>query len=261
MSAVPDDPSARNLQDALVTAAAAGAIAAPVAHSRLIELIVETAMQVTAAEAAALFLLDEERQELLFAVALGPHAAAVRDLRVPLGHGVAGLVAVSGQPMIVADAQHDPRQATDIARKVGYTPRSLLCVPLLSNDRVIGVLEMLDKRDARGFEPTDMHTLALFARQAAVAIEQSSTSRSLTGLLTAALAGLAPAADTARAREEAAASVDALQGTPLYDSALELAGLVREIVWHGEAERRLCETVLRALVEYVRARPAPGRES
>src|SRR5262249_54484532 len=150
----------------------AATIAVPVTHSRLLELIVETAMQVTAAEAAALFLVDEARQELAFEIALGPHAAAARALRVPLGHGIARLVAVTGQTMMVADADKDPRAAADIAAAIGYTPRSILCVPLLSNDRIVGVLEVLDKHGTRPFDPTDGDLLGLFGKQAAVAIEQ-----------------------------------------------------------------------------------------
>jgi GAF domain-containing protein len=101
------------LREALIASAAAGVIAAPVTHSRLLELIVETAAQVIAANAASLFLIDEDTEELVFAVALGGKAEEVKNLRIPLGHGIAGLVAASGQPMAISDAQSDPRQASD----------------------------------------------------------------------------------------------------------------------------------------------------
>ena len=121
---------AGDLRDALALTAAAGTIASPVSYSRLLEMIVETAAHVIFARAAALFLIDEEAEELVFEVALGSKAEEVKKFRVPLGHGIAGLVAVSGQPMAVSDAERDPRQAADIARSVGYTPQSILCVPL-----------------------------------------------------------------------------------------------------------------------------------
>lgn len=73
-----DERFAEELKDALTLAAAAGSIAS---------------------RSAALFLIDEEAEELVFEVALGPEAEQVRELRVPLGHGIAGLVAASGQPM------------------------------------------------------------------------------------------------------------------------------------------------------------------
>src|SRR4051794_40981135 len=113
-----DERFTEDLQEALTLAATAGTIASPMTHSRLLEMIVETAAHVIYARAAALFLIDEEAQELIFEVALGSKAEEVKKFRVPLGHGIAGLVAVSGQPMAVSDADRDPRQAADIARDV-----------------------------------------------------------------------------------------------------------------------------------------------
>src|SRR5215218_274795 len=129
-----DERIVDDLQEALTLAAAAGTIASPVTHSRLLEMIVETAAHVISARAAALFLIDEEAEELVFEVALGSKAEEVKKFRVPLGHGIAGLVAVSGQPMAVSDAESDPRQAADIAQSVGYTPQSILCVPLFYHE-------------------------------------------------------------------------------------------------------------------------------
>jgi GAF domain-containing protein len=253
-----DEQFARELRQALCLAASAGTIAAPVTHSRLLELIVQTSMQVTSAEAAGLFLIDEEAQQLQIKVALGTRAAAIRDLRVPLGHGIAGLVAVTGQPMIVADADRDPRQASDIARAVGYTPRSILCVPLHYNDRVIGVLELLDKQGTRSFIPADMELLSIFAEQAAIAIEQSFTIRNVSELLAVSLEGLwGSTDDEKRALQQGARSFARhLEGAPLYDRALDLAALVREIVWCGESELKLCESILQSFAEHLRSQPA-----
>ena len=162
---------------------AAGTIASPVTHARLLQLIVETAADVIGARAGALFLVDEAHNELTFEVAIGPKAAEVKRIRVPHGQGVAGLVAASGQPMAIADAGSDPRHASDIAQQIGYYPETILCVPLFYGDRLTGVLELLDKDGAPAFSAADMNTLGLFANQAAVAIEQSRTHRNLAALL------------------------------------------------------------------------------
>src|SRR5438105_2701559 len=106
---------AEDLRAALTLAATAGTIASPVTHSRLLEMIVEAAAHVISARAASLFLINEETHELIFEVALGQKAQEVKKFAVPLGHGIAGLVALSGQPMAISDAQHDPRHASDIA--------------------------------------------------------------------------------------------------------------------------------------------------
>ncbi len=91
-----DERFAEDFKDALTLAAAAGEIASPVTHSRLLEMIVKTAASVIPSRAASLLLVDQETEELVFEVALGPEAEEVRKFRVPLGHGIAGLVAVSG---------------------------------------------------------------------------------------------------------------------------------------------------------------------
>ncbi len=149
-----DEKAVEDLRASLSLAGIAGAIASPVSHGELLEMIVRTAAHVISARAGSLFLIDEESEELVFEVAIGPKAQEVRKFRVPLGHGIAGLVAVTGQPMAVSDAERDPRQAADIARSVGYTPQTILCVPLYYRDEVIGVLELLDKQGAPSFTAT-----------------------------------------------------------------------------------------------------------
>jgi GAF domain-containing protein len=252
-----DERFAQDLKEAMTLAASTGAIASPVSHSRLLEMIVETAARVIFARAAALFLIDEEAEELIFEVALGSKAEEVRKFRVPLGHGIAGLVAVSGQPMAVSDAESDPRQAADIARSVGYAPQSILCVPLFYNEQVIGVLELLDKEGAPSFSATDMEDLGLFADQAAVAIEQSRTNRNLAALLGEVLESLGETNDgrSQGLKERARAFAEGLEEDAAFSQALDLARLVQEIAHQGENEMRGCHTILRGFAEYLRSRP------
>lgn len=254
-----DEQFAGDLREALTLAAAAGTIASPVTHSRLLEMIVETAAHVIFARAAALFLIDEEAQELVFEVALGGQAEEVRRFRVPLGHGIAGLVAVSGQPMAVSDAERDPRQAADIARSVGYTPESILCVPLFYDDQIIGVLELLDKEGASSFSATDMEDLGLFANQAAVAIEQSRTNRNLAALLGEVLESIGGTTDGRRQglQERARAFGERLEEDAAFGRALDLARLVQEIAHQGENELKACQEILRGFAEYLRSRSEP----
>ena len=248
------------LRAGLTLTATTGLLASPVTHSRFLEMIVATAAQVIAARAASLFLLDPATQELVFEVALGQKADAVKEFRLPLGHGIAGLVAVTGQPLIVSDAQDDPRQASEIAQAVGYVPRSILCVPLplFYNDQIVGVLELLDKEGAPTFSPADLEVLSLFANQAAVAIEQSRTHRNLTVLLGEILAAVAdlPAEQHGRLQGGAPAFVAHTEEDPFYRQALTLARLVQEITAQGEQEYNACLGMLRSFATYLRSRPA-----
>lgn len=259
-----DERLAEDLRSALITAGTAGTISSPVSHSHLLEMVVETAANVISANAASLFLIDAESEELVFEVALGQKAEEVKKFRVPLGHGIAGLVAVSGQPMAISDAQSDPRQASDIAKTVGYAPQSILCVPLMYDDEVIGVLELLDKQGAPSFSPSDMEALYLFANLAAVAIEQSRTHRSVVALVDMALEGLAgvPEYEKQGLRARARDFATRLQDEDLeYRQALDLAKLVHQLVVRGDDEAELCTTILRGFGTYLHARSgeaAPG---
>jgi GAF domain-containing protein len=258
-----DERFAEELRETLTLAATAGTIAAPVEHSRLLSMVVETAASVIPSRAASLFLIDEEAEELVFEVALGSKAEEVRTFRVPLGHGIAGLVAVSGQPIAISDARSDPRRAADIAQSVGYEPESILCAPLFYDEGVIGVLELLDREGASSYSAADMATLGLFANQAAVAIEQSRTQRNLAALFGEVLGSLR-GPDEHRGRElgeEGRAFAAGVEEHPSHRRALELASLVREISHAGEEEHRACRAILESFAGYLRSRPHAAEET
>ncbi|HYP40086.1 MAG TPA: GAF domain-containing protein [Chloroflexia bacterium] len=235
-----------------------GSIASPGQHNRLLEEIVQTAMQVISAKAGALFLIDREAEDLIFQVALGGKADQIKKFRVPLGHGIAGLVAVSGQPMAITNAQEDSRQASDIAESVNYIPSTILCVPLFYGDEVIGVLELLDKQGAPAFSPADIDLLGMFAKQAATAIEHSRINTSLQALigdLFARHAGGAGANNLAQAAQRQAADMVAtIEQMPEFDRALELARLVQQITADSEEGYQLCKTVLSGVADYLKSR-------
>ncbi|MDQ2686864.1 MAG: GAF domain-containing protein [Armatimonadota bacterium] len=249
-----DERFAEDLRSALSLATTAGTIASPVTHSQLLEMIVETAAHVIHANSASLLLVDDETQELVFEVALGQKADSVKKFRVPLGHGIAGLVAASGQPMAISRAGEDSRQAADIAQRIGYRPETLLCVPLFYNDRVIGVLELLDKENGQTFTPEDMEALGLFAGQAAVAIEQSATHQNLTALMLETLEEVAPAlgGQGPGLGAGARAFAQSTEADPAYRRTLELARLVHEIAQRGDAEARACRAMLQGFADYLR---------
>ncbi|MFN2545216.1 MAG: GAF domain-containing protein [Actinomycetota bacterium] len=259
---VEDDRFAEDLRDALVLSAAVGTIGSPVDHERLIEMIVVTAADVIGATAGSLFLIDTRTEELVFEVAIGPKAEAIKKFRVPLGEGVAGLVAVSGQPMAISNAQEDSRLFEELGDKVGHEPDTVLAVPLFYQDRVIGVLELLDKEGGATFTPQDISTLGLFANQAAVAIELSRTYRRLAPLVGEVLSTLddSPGDRKASLSERSSAFAAHIEEEPSFQETLELAELVQEIAWTGDDELEACRTILRSFTTYLRSRSDPLRE-
>jgi GAF domain-containing protein len=249
-----NEQSAARLRDALAKAATARTIAAPAGNSDLLQRIVETAAGVISARAAALFLVDEKTHDLRFEVALGERAEAVKEIRVPLGHGIAGGVAISGQPMAVSNAQQDERWAAEIGERVGYMPNSILCVPLFYEDAVIGVLELLDKEGAGSFDDGDIATLSLFANQAAVAIGQSRAQESTEALVAAILRASVADGPNDSLEDDIRAFSGSLEGDEALRRSLRLAELVHEIGREGEQELEACERILESFAAYLRAR-------
>jgi GAF domain-containing protein len=256
------DRSAEELREALVLAAAAGTIGAPVSHDRLLELIVETAADVIPAAAAHLFLLDEDGDELVFTVAVGARAEGAEGRRLPTERGLAALVAATGQPMAISDIDGDGQLAEQIIADLGFVPRNVLCVPLSHDQRTIGVMQLIDRRGGSAFGADDLRQLGLFANQAAVAIMQSRVHRNLAGLVADILGALRDVPEERRRelRNRAQAFAARLEEPDdvNYREALDLARLVQEIAWYGEREFQACRLILEGFAGYLRSQPRPG---
>jgi signal transduction protein with GAF and PtsI domain len=254
---VSDERVMLRLRDGLRAATAAGAIAAPIDHTRLLRLILETAARVIDAEFGTLFLVDQETEELIFEVSLRGDIEELRKHRLPLGHGVAGLVAATGLPTAIADAATNPQHASDFSQQLGYQPTSILCVPLIHNDQVIGVLELLDKIGARSFTTEDMARLGLFAEQAATAIEQSRVHLHLVQLIGKLIIAAGEATSEQQRqqlRDWSDSFTSSLQADSSFARTTEVAELVNAIAEHGEAELVVARRMLEAFVAYLRSR-------
>jgi GAF domain-containing protein len=155
----------------LRAAVAAGALAAQEAHRPLLQAIVEVARAIFGARAASIMLLDEEAGELVFEAVTGEGEDTLVGRRIPSGTGVAGWVAEARQPLVIEDVAADPRFSSETARSTGYVPRGLMAAPLLHGERVLGVLNVLDRPERRRFSVAELDLLALFADQAAIALD------------------------------------------------------------------------------------------
>ena len=118
-----------------------------------------------------MFLLDDETDELVFEAVSGEGEQELVGVRFPSSTGIAGWVLITGQSLVIDDLAADPRFAKSAAEATGYVPRALVAVPLLVDERTIGVLEVLDRPTERPFSLADMNLLQLFAHQAAIALD------------------------------------------------------------------------------------------
>jgi GAF domain-containing protein len=155
----------------LRAAVAAGVLGTEDAYRSLLQATVEVARAIFHAKAASVFLLDQEADELVFEAVAGEGAGELVGKRFPSSTGVAGWVLTTGQPLVVDDLTADTRFSREAAESTGYVPRGLMAVPLLVEERALGVLEVLDRPADSTFTLGEMNLLGLFAIQAAVALD------------------------------------------------------------------------------------------
>lgn len=234
----PADPLVPTLHALALRVEAARRLAPP-AGTAVLRSIVEATVVLFAAEAASIALHDAATDRLVFEVAAGEQGEGVVGLAIGSGEGVAGYVFSTGQPLALSDVARDARFGRETAEQTGYVPRSLVAVPLVDDEGVLGVLEVLDKRGDGGFDLHDVELATVFARQACVAIRSSRIERDTASLLRGVLGG-ADRADGAAADDPGAgaapsaidaliaaeiATLDAADDDPLWALADQIARL------------------------------------
>jgi GAF domain-containing protein len=234
---------------------ASGRAILPSSDDKFLQTVVEAAARLFGAAASSIALVDEAGQALQFQVATGAGAEEVMGMRIPIDQGIAGYVAMTGQPMAVSSVQEDPRFARETAKKTGYVPRSILAMPLICDDRVIGVIEVLDKINAPSFGMQDMELLGIFARQAAIAIRASQQYQHLGEALLRGVQRLVEEDTSAEMREVQQTLAESAEAQEGMDEIMALADIFASVANLGDAERQACLKVLSAFAEYANARP------
>ncbi len=133
---------------------------------------IEAATTLADAETGSLLLVDRETGELFFEVALGDYGDRIREIRLARGQGIAGWVAEKGEAVIINDTQSDPRFFKGADEKSAFTTRNMICVPVRTKDRTIGVLQAINKKSG-AFDDLDKEGLVALANQVAVAVENA----------------------------------------------------------------------------------------
>ncbi len=184
------------------------------------------------ARASSIFLHEEQTDELVFEAVAGEGAGELIGQRFPSSTGVAGWVLVTRQPLVIDELERDPRFAREAAESTGFVPKGLMAVPLLHEERALGVLEVLDRPQQAAFSLKEMELLGLFANEAAIALDLLQRAREARAVLeeqdgqAAALARLAERLADAEPEQREAAQrlLEALEAflgasdTPLDDS-------------------------------------------
>ncbi len=137
---------------------------------KLLQLIMERASRLMDADRSTLFLVDREKRQLWSKVAQG---VSLREIRVPIGQGIAGTVAATGETINIPDAYRDPRFNPEVDRRTGYTTRTILCAPVRdTGGEIVGVAQVLNKHEGV-FTPEDADLLDALSAQAFIALENA----------------------------------------------------------------------------------------
>jgi GAF domain-containing protein len=205
-------------EEDLRAAVAAGLLAAARGRAPLLQSIADVARAIFGARASSIMLFDAVSDELVFEAVSG-EGDELLGVRIPKDTGIAGWVVGARDPIVVEDVERDPRFAADFARGTGYVPRGIMAAPLLLEDRVLGVLSILDRPKRESLSLVELDLLGLFAHQAAVALELFEAARRAEAVLEgngelASVARLAAVLDGqgAERRGAATALMTALEG-------------------------------------------------
>jgi signal transduction histidine kinase len=138
-------------------------------------LLIQRTAKIFGAETGSLALIDKERDSVVFQLAYddaGNELKGMKDFLMPLGEGIAGIVAQTGELRLVNDARNHPEWSPLADRLTGFQTRNLMAVPLVAGGQILGVIEILNKREG-DFTETDLQLLAVIAASTAIAIQNA----------------------------------------------------------------------------------------
>ncbi|MBN1121612.1 MAG: GAF domain-containing protein [Anaerolineae bacterium] len=130
----------------------------------LLDRILYNGLTVIRAQEGSLLVLDEDTDELVFVLSRGRYAMQLTGRRMPADKGVAGWVVANKQPTIVNNARADDRFYAGIDQSIDFQTRAILAAPIYGGNRVLGVLEVINKQDGMPFNDLDRTILSLLCR-------------------------------------------------------------------------------------------------
>ncbi len=160
----------------------------------LLKLVMELAARVSHSEASSILLRDAETGDLSFDIAVGDKADQIKTLSIPKGQGIAGHVAETGESLLVPDCSLDARFFKKADEKTSFVTRNIIAVPLVTRNKTIGVVEVLNKKIGT-YSQSDLELLQALAHQSAIAIQNAQLFQDLQESFVATVRSLAAAVD------------------------------------------------------------------
>jgi HD-GYP domain-containing protein (c-di-GMP phosphodiesterase class II) len=215
----------------------------------LFDMILGISMDTLGAEAGSIMMLDEEKQTLKFAAVSGPKSGKLKEVKVPVGEGIAGWVIRENRGVLITDAQSDPRFFKEADQKTDFKTKSVLAVPLRTKNNLIGVVEVLNKKNNESFNSDDMLMLEALSNQAAIAIENARLYANVKELFVNTVRSLATAIETkdvyTRGHSERVTMFSGLMAKALSFSEEETENLNLTGILHDIGKIGVDESILR----------------
>ena len=145
----------------------------------LLNKIIKYAAEIVEGEAASILLLDKVKRELYFKASLGKKSQEIKEYKVKVGQGIAGWVAEKGKSLIINDVTRDNRWNKDFDNAIKFKTKSIICVPLRSEKEIVGVMEVINKKDKTSFDKDDEIILNSFTNQVVIALSNANIIKDL----------------------------------------------------------------------------------
>lgn len=139
----------------------------------LLHEIMDSCKEVTNSEASSLLIYDPKENNLYFEVAIGDKGSEVKKITCNMGEGIAGWVAENRLPLLIPDCYADPRFNREFDKKSGFRTRSMICVPMLKSDKLIGVIQVINKKNGKEFTERDLNLFQTLAAHCGISIENA----------------------------------------------------------------------------------------
>ncbi|HEY6764076.1 MAG TPA: sensor domain-containing diguanylate cyclase [Candidatus Sulfotelmatobacter sp.] len=172
MSEATGTPLTRHSQELTIFHDVAKALTSSLDLDSILQTIMEKMAEYFRPDTWSLLMVDEEQDELYFAIAVGDKAEALKNIRLKVGEGIAGWVAKHGEQLVIPDVEADPRFARRIDEATQWETRSIICFPLRSRLRVLGVIQLVNV-DLSQFSEQEIFFLQSLCDYAAIAIENA----------------------------------------------------------------------------------------
>ncbi len=217
-------------------------------HKEIRRRATEAATRLMKAETGSLLLVDEGKRQLYFEVALGDREEDIKMIPLSFGEGIAGWVAQNGTPVIVNSPRKDPRFFKGVDERTEFKTRNIICVPVRVKEKIVGVLEAVNKQEKGGFNKNDLSLFISLADQVAIALDNSRLYQELEEMFFQTADSLADAIEkrdpytgghTQRVTQYSLAMAKYLQLEPVERKWLKVAAVLHDIGKVGIEDRIL----------------------